>query len=189
MPTRHVATKLNSYVAEVTRVALLKFGDDALNYLRVPGTISEYPTFEVIHEMHRISSKVPCIYWILILEAQFFLSISLCNQPFSRHKVVENRKCIEWPQNDLGHWTVNSTLYTIHWILNPEAQHAQYFMRFTLQPDVLEIQGCRKSEIHWVTSGWPCTLNCQKYPGYTEYLTPEAQIFIRLTLRPAFFEI
>ncbi len=30
-----------------------------------------------------------------------FSSVSLYNQPFSRYKVVENRKCTEWPQTDL----------------------------------------------------------------------------------------
>ena len=39
-------------------------------------------------------------------------TVSLYDQPFSRYKVVENRKCPEWPQNDLKQLTFKSTLHT-----------------------------------------------------------------------------
>ena len=41
-------------------------------------------------------------------------TVLLYDQPFSRYKVVENRKCTEWPQNDLNHLTVERTLYTMN---------------------------------------------------------------------------
>ena len=43
-----------------------------------------------------------------------FSSVSLYNQPFSRYKIVENRKCTEWPQNELETWAVKSTLYALN---------------------------------------------------------------------------
>ncbi len=41
-------------------------------------------------------------------------SVSLYAQPFSKYKIVENRKCTEWPQNDLGHLAVKITLYKVY---------------------------------------------------------------------------
>ena len=43
-----------------------------------------------------------------------FHSVSLYELSFSRYKVVESRKCTEWPQNDLNHLTFKSTLYTLN---------------------------------------------------------------------------
>ena len=45
-----------------------------------------------------------------------FWSISLYDQPFPRYKlykVGKNRKCNDWPQINLQHLTVKSTLYTL----------------------------------------------------------------------------
>ena len=44
------------------------------------------------------------------------------------------------------------------------------FTRFALRPTVCEIQGCRKSEMHPMTSDWAWSLNYQRYPEYTKYL-------------------
>ncbi len=53
-----------------------------------------------------------CIHWILTPRPKFY-PVSLYGQPFSRNKLVENRKCTEWPENDIEHLTVKSTLYTL----------------------------------------------------------------------------
>ena len=66
-----------------------------------------------------LTSQVSCIHWILIPEPKFH-SDSLYDQPFSRYKIVENRKCTEWPQNNLKFLTVKSTLYTLN--THPKAQ-------------------------------------------------------------------
>ncbi len=59
-----------------------------------------------------------------------FQSVSLYNQPFLRHSFVENRKCAEWPQNDLNHWSVKSTLCTLN---------TQISLRFALRSLVFQI--------------------------------------------------
>ena len=41
-------------------------------------------------------------------------SVSFCDLPVSRYKVVKNWKWTEWPQNDLRHLSVNSTPYTLN---------------------------------------------------------------------------
>ena len=97
-----------------------------------------------------------------------FHSVSLYDRPFLRYNIIENRKCTQWPQNDLMNLTVKSTLYTLN--AHPEAQislrfalHVQpavfeiqgpNFTRFTLRSAVFEIQCCRKSEMHWMTPKW-----------------------------------
>ena len=45
-------------------------------------------------------------------DRHWFSSVLLYDQPFSRYKVDENRKCTEW-QNDLEHLTVKRTLETL----------------------------------------------------------------------------
>ena len=48
-------------------------------------------------------------------------SVSLYDERFSRYKVAENQKCTEWPQTELEHLIVKSTLYTLNthpWGLN-----------------------------------------------------------------------
>ena len=58
-----------------------------------------------------------------------FHSVSFYDQPFSRYKVVENRKCTKWPQNDLNHLTVKSTLYTLN--ANPQGPNFTPFRSTT----------------------------------------------------------
>ncbi len=71
--------------------------------------------------------------------------------PFSRYKVVENQK-IGNASNELQHLTVQFTLYTPR-NYPPEAQISY---RFVL-PVVFELQSCRKSEMHRMTSKLPHT--------------------------------
>ncbi len=77
-----------------------------------------------ISEMHRVTPN-----WTWTLNSQKYLmytehlplrprfwSISLYDQPFPRYKlykVGKNRKCNDWPQINLQHLTVKSTLYTL----------------------------------------------------------------------------
>ncbi len=72
--------------------------------------------------MHRMTPQWPqthnCRKYLVYTEYSSmgpkFHSLLLYDQPFSRYNIVKNRKCIEWPQNDLNHLTVKSTLYTLN---------------------------------------------------------------------------
>ncbi len=74
--------------------------------------------------------------------------------PAASHKVVENmknRKSNESTQNDFQHLTVKGTLYTLK-KYHPETQ---IMVRVALRQAAFEIIGCRKSEMHRITSEWP----------------------------------
>ncbi len=71
-----------------------------------------------------------------------FHSVSLYDQEFSRYKLLGNRKCTEWHQNDLHHLTVKS-------------KYSIYIECLALRP-----------KFHSV---W---LYCEKFPVYTEYAPP-----------------
>ncbi len=73
---------------------------------------------------------------------------------FHSTTLVENRKCTEWPQNDLKHVTVKS--FCIYWILTTEAQIS---LCFAIRPAVFKIQGWWQSEMHRMTPTWPQALN------------------------------
>ena len=75
-----------------------------------------------------------------------FHSVWLYDEPCLRYKVDENRKCTQWPQNDLNHLSVKSTLSTLN--THPRAKISLFF---TLWPAIFEIQGCRKSEMNPMT--------------------------------------
>ncbi len=147
-----------------------------------------------------------------VLTNHKFHLILLYDQPFLRYKVVDNWKCTEWPQNDFEHLTVKSTLYTVN------TTKAQICVSFTVWPAVFELQGCWKSDIGTVpkpkmsciyqvstanaeifmsvslhnsllrpqTDLW--NLNSQS-TSYTLSRCPEAQIWVRLALWPAVFEM
>ncbi len=55
--------------------------------------------------------KQACIHQALTHEAQILFDPYHYDQPFLRYKAVENQKCTEWPQNDMKHLTLKSTLY------------------------------------------------------------------------------
>ncbi len=81
-------------------------------------------------------SKVPCILWILPPRPKFH-STSLYDQPFSRHKVVENRQCTEWPQIYPKHLAVK--MPCLHWILIPEVEISLRFALWSLVFHIFEI--------------------------------------------------
>ncbi len=51
-------------------------------------------------------------------------------------KVAKNRKCTEWPQTDLEHLTVKSTLFALN---TPPPLPAQILLRFALRGAVFKI--------------------------------------------------
>ncbi len=81
------------------------------------------------------------IFALLVSTRLKFHPIFLYDQTFLRYKVVDNRKCTKWPQTELAHLTVKSTLHRL--ITN---LRCQIFVRFTLRPAGFKIQGCRKSK-------------------------------------------
>ncbi len=98
---------------------------------------------------------------MLSSEAQMSIRFVLW-PPFSRYKVVENRKSTQWPQiNDLKHLTVK--VPCIHWILTTRAVS----LRFALGQVIFVIQACRNQKC----TKWPSPLDCQKLPVYTEHLS------------------
>ena len=59
-------------------------------------------------------------------------SVSLYNQPFSRYKIVENRKCTEGPENYLEHLAVKSTLQTPDIQILVRLSYDQPFWRYSI---------------------------------------------------------
>ncbi len=77
------------------------------------------------------------LYTINIHPGFQFHSVSLIEKPFLRYNVVKNRKCTQWPQNDLNHLTVQS----IYWTLTPEAQISLRFALRSLVFQIIEVFG------------------------------------------------
>ncbi len=98
-------------------------------------------------------SKISCIRQILSTSRSKFVSILLYTSSHLRYRLVTTRQCIEWPQNDLKQLNAKSTVYT-HYLLISETQ---ILVRFALRLTLFEIQGYRKSEMHWswMTPQWP----------------------------------
>ncbi len=81
-------------------------------------------------DLNLVTVESTCIHWMLTPEAQISLrdaaqsTLYILNThtrgpnftPFSstRYRVVENRKCTEWPQSDFTHLTVTGYLYTLN---------------------------------------------------------------------------
>ncbi len=76
-------------------------------------------------------------------------------------KVTENRKCTEWPQTELGHLTVKTTLYTLN-IYSRGPNFGPLRSTTSCIPD----WGHKKLEMHRMTRNWTWTLNSQKYILY-----------------------
>ncbi len=58
-------------------------------------------------------SKVSCVHWILTLEAQISLLFTLQPTVFEI-QVFQKSKSTQWPQNDLNHLSVKSTICTLN---------------------------------------------------------------------------
>ena len=74
-----------------------------------------------------------------------FNSVSLYDQPFSRCNIVDNRKCTQWPQNDLKHLV--SKVPCIHWILTPEVQISLGFALRSVFFQIIEVFCFHNGEI------------------------------------------
>ncbi len=111
-----------------------------------------------------------------------FWSISLYAHPVSRYKVVENQKKIGNAPNDFSDFKNLTVKRTTLYALNTYSK-GPTFIRFALRQavsryKVLENGKCTK---------WPQTRVIVPYIHWI--LIPEAQIFIRLPLWPAVYEI
>ncbi len=108
-----------------------------------------------------------------------FLSVLLYDQPFSRYRAVENRKCTEWPQSDLERLIVNNRPFTPN--KYPQGQNLSLF---GLRPAVFEIQGCwnrknrtcidyhfKKSTTTTTTTKWKPNRNIAKSSKFTFHST------------------
>ncbi len=87
----------------------------------------------------------------------------------------------KWPQTELEHLTVKTTLYTLN-----TCPWGPNFGLFHSMTGHFEIQlGHRKSEMHRMTPKWIWTLNSQKYSICTEYLCqrPKFGLFCSTTSR------
>ena len=87
----------------------------------------------------------------------------------------QNRKCTEWPQNELKHLTVKSTLYTLH--------------TYPCDPNFnpfCSISGCQDTRSLKIGNApndpnWTSKLNSQNHPVYTKYL-PQRSTFWSVSL-------
>ncbi len=90
-----------------------------------------------------------------------FCSFCSTTTSFRDIRLTENRKCTEWPKTE--HLTVKSTLYTLN------NREVRIFVSFVLRSAVFNIQGRRKSQMHWKNPNWTWTFNSKNYPVYTKY--------------------
>ncbi len=58
-------------------------------------------------------SKVPCVHWILTPKAQISICFALRPGIF-KIQACRKSEWTQWPQNDLNHWSVKSTLCTLN---------------------------------------------------------------------------
>ncbi len=111
-------------------------------------------------------SKVPWLHWILIPSGATFHPFFSYDQQFPRYNVAQNQKCTEWNQNEFKHSTDKSNLYA----LNTYPGDANSFHFALRQKYLRDTRLLKTKNMHYMTSGWPWTLNCQRYPVSTRYL-------------------
>ncbi len=87
------------------------------------------------------------IYVLLMSLSPQFHPIFPYKPRFLRYKVSDNWKCTKWPQNVLGYLNNQNCPIYIKYV----PLRSKCFVRITLRPTVLKIQGCWKSEIHRMT--------------------------------------
>ncbi len=100
---------------------------------------------------------------------------ALNSQKYPLYKIVENQKYIKYPQNDLEHLAVNSSLYTLSrylWGPNLGLCHS------TISP----FRDTRLLEMHRMAFKWPWILKHQKCCLCPLNTYPQAQIFIHCAL-------
>ncbi len=91
------------------------------------------------------------------------------------------------------HWndlrvTLNIQLSKVPCMQKNISPKAQILVPFALWQD--PEKSCWKLEMHQITSRWTWTLNCQKYPVYTDWiLISEVHILLYFALWPVIFKI
>ncbi len=88
-------------------------------------------------------------------------------------------------------WTLNCQNYPVYTKYLHHLE-AQILVRFALRLAVTEIQnvqGQRKSEMHWMTPNWAWRLNSQKYSIYTKYLPLRSKCWFVLLYDQLFSKI
>ncbi len=98
--------------------------------------------------------------FLLMSQSPKFHPIFLYTQPFSRYKVVGIGKCTEWPQDDLEHLTVKSTLYKLSTFPEAHLLHDHPFSKYKVVKN-------RKNRKCTVTVDWLWNRNSQRYLIYT----------------------
>ena len=122
-------------------------------------TAPNNPRMTLITEM----SKIPCVHWILTPEAQISLCFALRPAVF-KIQVFQKSKCTEWPQNDLKHLRVKSTLCTLNTNLWGPKFHSvslydQSFPRYRIFKNRKCAQWPQNDLNHWSVKCTLCTLN------------------------------
>ena len=110
----------------------------------------------------------------LPLKAKFLVRFALWPVIFEIQACWKS-KCTEWPQNDLEHIRVKSTMH-----IESTYSRGTNLCSFALQSAFFEIQDYRKSnklEMHRMTSEWPWKVKGTKYRTYTKYLPPRSKVW------------
>ncbi len=114
---------------------------------------------------------------VLLTPEAWLWFVSLYGKVLSRYKVVRNRTCTEWPQNDLEYLTDKSTLYTVG--ASMYLPHRPSFVPFRSTGNrfsrykVGENWKCTEwpqTHLEYCNSEWLWTQS--KYPAYIKYLPP-----------------
>ena len=109
-----------------------------------------------------------------------FHPVSLYDQPFSRYKIVENRKCTQWPH----HVSVKSTLCTLN--THFRGQNLTPFRSTTIR---CQDTGFSKIGNAPIDPRMTFSTEVSKVPCAHWTLTPEAKISLLFALRSLVFHV
>ncbi len=122
---------------------------------------------------------------MLTPEAQILVRFALqlaVSDIYNMYKVSKNQKCTEWPQTELSHLTVKSTLYTLN--TYPYGPNFRPFRSTTSR-----FWDTRSSKIANAPSD--PNLNLTTYQSILHHvhdpISPEVQILVRFALRLALY--
>ncbi len=125
-----------------------RFGDTRLSKIK-------YVAFYLWTNTEHVTAKCTLYATNTYLRGSILLVCFSLRQAFFKVQVVENRKCTEWPQNDIKYWTVKSTFYSIMGTY----PKAQLLVRRALWTGVFHIQSCWKWEMYRISHSmhgeWP----------------------------------
>ncbi len=106
------------------------------------------------------SLKYPVYIKYLPLEAQILVLLAL----IPRYTVIKYQKCTEWPQTEVEHLTVKSTLYTCTKNTYPRCPNFGQFHSITSRFWDTCIRSSKISNAPNMTPNWTWTLNSLKVP-------------------------